>query len=230
MAISLSRQSVEAPSTGVADQPRAAGEFEDDVQPAKSGLLRPPANFGEPGEVGVGGLVAQGGRAVSLAGSIPDVKRIVGGRIVVALLHALPAGTIQRQQHVRIAQVILRDGSGGGGFLEIFAEEQRRPAGVGGSRCAGASAAAARRRRTRNFIRSSSQDGGASASNRIVNSRGPSADASVSDGAPQDFVRDRRDVSFAQDQEPQQIADRISLGPLKVAVRQLPRDLLQVES
>jgi len=47
--------------------------------------------------------VAQRDGAIALRGSGPDVVRVVGGRVVVALFDALPAGAVERKDQVGVA-------------------------------------------------------------------------------------------------------------------------------
>ena len=111
----------------LANQPGTAGKLEDDVQSAESRLFGAPANPGKAGEIGVVRLVTQGDPAISLAGPVPDVVRIVSGCVVMTLFQAGLAGAVDGQQQVLTAQVVLSNWCSRGRVLEIFTQERLRP-------------------------------------------------------------------------------------------------------
>ena len=51
----------------------------------------------------------------------------------------------------------------------------------------------------------------------------------VGDGAAEDFVGDGGDVAFAEEEEADQVADGVALGPTEVGVRHLAGALLQFD-
>ena len=134
-----------------ADQPRTAGQFENNVKPAESRLLGPPLDLRLTGEVGVGSFVAKGGCAVSFAGSILN-KGIIRRRVVG--FHTVLARTVQGQYYFWIDDMLLRDGRGSGRLPKIFAEEQRGlPASATLPDCADITPMAVSMSRYRNVIR-----------------------------------------------------------------------------
>jgi hypothetical protein len=56
----------------------------------------------------------------------------------------------------------------------------------------------------------------------------PRPPARFRNGASKDFVNKRGNVSFAKKDEPEKIANRVSLRPLEVAVRNLAGDIFQM--
>src|ERR1019366_1549319 len=78
----------------VADQPGAIAQLQQNPRLAEPGLLGAPADLGRASEVDKGIFVPQGDGAVALAHAVPDVVRIVGGRLVMALLEAFLARSI----------------------------------------------------------------------------------------------------------------------------------------
>ena len=51
----------------------------------------------------------------------------------------------------------------------------------------------------------------------------------VGDGFAEDFMRDWGGVTFAEEEEPEDVCDRVAFGPFEVDVRDTPRDFFDVD-
>jgi hypothetical protein len=71
--------------------------------------------------------MAEGDGPVGFGGSGPYVVGIVSGLVVMAFLDPCLAGAVEGENEVRVGDVRLGDGGGGGSFLPVLTEEEAGP-------------------------------------------------------------------------------------------------------
>src|SRR5260370_30661494 len=86
----------------IADQPGAARELQNHMEPAQAGLLGAPADMRVAGQVNEISPVTKGQCPVPFTLARPDVVRVIGGFIVMALSDSVFARTVSREQQIGI--------------------------------------------------------------------------------------------------------------------------------